>query len=359
MTNKIKKTHLPLLVDTPLTNSTEFLTAFSAFKSNISDMIDYLTLYSVGSINNSNKQIHDPVNNQAMFYKNLNDGELPIKENTRGVRNSGHGSGITEQLPEKTGLNDVARNNTEFLVYWIEKYRVTHDVVKGILHETDMLPKENSDGTYNIDNIFFNDFSESMFSLKSTTLRNPSRECLPVWDVKCTTIKEMGGKHTVPNQYTGTSDFNVHKNVQQLANIMSRKNTCMFRNNMKNIVDCVSLDQRVEDLETAKLTQKVVKITTSDQPHGANLMHDSGHTKRMWQNAEPLARITLETLSNMSYVLDYMDKNLQNNLEAWGRFRTDAQIEKTVQQIDLLHDILEITLEEVPATAKNTQSVLG
>lgn len=359
MTNKIKKTHLPLLVDTPLVNSTEFLSALSTYKNNISDMIDYLTLYSVSSINKSNMELHDHANNQAKFFKDLNDGELLIKENTRGVKNSARSSGLIDNLPEKTGLDDIVRGNTEFLVYWVEKYRVSHDVIKKILHESDMLPKENGDGTYNSDNVYFNDFSESMFSLKSTTLRNSSRECLPVWDVKCTTIKEMGGKHTVPNQYTSTSDFNVHKNVQQLANIMSRKNTCMFRNNMKNIIDCVSIDQRVEDTETAELKQKVVKITSSDQSHGTNLMHDAGHTKRMWQNAEPLARITIETLANMAFVLDYMDKNLQNNLQAWGRFRTDAQIEQTIQQIDLLHDTLEITLEELPATVKTAQSVLG
>ena len=257
MANKIKKTHLPLLVDTPLVNSTQFLDAVSTYKSNITEMIDYISLYSVASVNKSNTQLHDHVNNQVDFFKNLNDGELKLKENTRGVKNEVIESDLIEQLPEKTGLGEISRNNTEFLVYWIEKYRVSHDQIKQLLHDSNMLPKENGDGTYNKDNVYFNDFSESMFSLKSNTLRNPPRECLPVWDVKCTTIKEMGGKHTVPNQYTSTSDFNVHKHVQQLANIMSRKNTCMFRNNMKNIVDCISIDQRVKD-ENNNLKQKEV-----------------------------------------------------------------------------------------------------
>lgn len=358
MVDKIKRTHLPLLVDTPLVNSTHFLDAISTYKHNIHDMIDYMSLYSVASVNNTTQQLHDPVHNQVDFFKKLNDGELELKNNTRGVKNLRMDEDALDNLPEKIGLNDITRNNTEFLVYWVEKYRVSHDNIKRLLHDSDMLPKSTPSGVYNKDNIYFNDFSESMFSLKSTTLRNPSRECLPIWDVKCTTIKELGGKHTVPNQYTGTSDFNVHKDVQQLANIMSKKNTCMFRNNMKNIVDCVSIDQRVGD-DTPSLKQKVVKITTSEQAHGTNLMHDAGHTKRMWQNAEPLARITVETLSNMSYVLDYMDKNLQNNIQAWGKFQSDSQIEGLIEHVDLLHDILENTYEDVPATVKTAQSVLG
>ena len=169
----------------------------------------------------------------------------------------------------------------------------------------------------------------------------------------------MGGKHNITNQYTGTSIFNIHKDVQYLSNMASRTTTCMFRNNMKNILDCVSVDQRTQDENSNKMLLKSVKITDSKQAHGGNLVADSFHTGRMWQNAEPLARIVVETLANMSYVLNYMDKNLRDNLQAWGQFKTISAIEQTSEYVDLLHDTIEMTLEEIPGSNRTIEGALG
>ena len=357
-----KQTHYPLLIDTQLVNSTRFLDSIKTYKHTIVEMIDYIDMYCVASINRANKQTHDPVTNQVDFFKQLNDGELNLLDNTKGVRDDLHlpdQETIYDQISEKFGLDDLPKTDTEFILYWIEKYRTSHDLVKQLLHQSDMLPKETASGTYNTKNIYFNDFSESMYSLKSTVLRSPPRESTPVWDVKCTFIKEMGGKHTVPNQYTGTSVFNIHKDVQLMSNIMSRYTTSLFRNNMKNIIDNVTVDERIEDPETKLLKLKTTKITDSKQPHGVNLVPDQYHMNRMWQNAEPLARIVTETLGNMSYVLSYMDKNLKNNLQAWGRFRTESVIEQTVSSVDLLHNTLTNSFEEISATSKTIHSELS
>ena len=140
--------------------------------------------------------------------------------------------------------------------------------------------------------------------------------------------------------------------------MMSRKTSCMFRNNMKNILDCVTIDQRKLDEEN-NMSLKVTKITDSKQPHGGNLVPDSFHVSRMWQNAEPLARLVTETLGNMSYVLSYMDRNLSENLQAWGKFQTQSVIESTVSTVDLLHDKIETSLEQLPGTNRTIQSELG
>ena len=360
--NKTKKTHLPALIDTQLVNSTRFLGTLSTFQQNILEFADFINYYCVASINRTNKQLHEPVSHQVQFFKDLNDKALLMKENKKGVFNETYLKDEPteyDSLPEQFGLDDIPYNNTEFIVYWVEKYRTSHDLIKKLLHEADMLPKETENGEYNTENVYFNDFSESMYSLKATTLYNAPRESLPVWDVKCTLVKEMGGKHTIPNQYTGTSIFNIHKDVQYLSNMASRTTTCMFRNNMKNILDCVSVDQRVQDENSDKLLLKSVKITDSKQAHGGNLVADSFHTGRMWQNAEPLARIVVETLANMSYVLNYMDKNLRDNLQAWGQFKTISTIEQTTEYVDLLHDTIEMTLEEIPGTNRTIEGVLG
>jgi hypothetical protein len=356
---KTQKTHLPDLVDTQLVSTVNFIDTLADYRQDVIEMIDYINLYSVGSIHNTNKQLHDPVNCQVEFFNQLNSSELKLRDNNRGVKDPSVESEPTyiDQLSEKFGLDDVVESDTEFIVYWVEKYRTSHDLVKKLLHDVNMLPKQNSTGAYNSDNVYFNDFSESMYSLKSTTIYDAPRECLPVWDVKCTFVKEMGGKHTVPNNYTGTSVFNIHKKTQLLSSMMSRKVTTMFRNNMKNILDCVTVDQRIESDNTLSL--KSVKITDSKQPHGGNLVPDSFHVSRMWQNAEPLARIVTESLGNMSYVLNFMDKNLHDNNQAWGRFKTGAQIEATTQVVDLLHDTFVHSFENIPASNQTIESELS
>ena len=361
--SKMKTTHLPELVDHQFVNSTHFLSAVSTYSNDVTNMIDYIDLYSVASIHKANKQVHDPVTNGVNFYKQLNDNTLKLKHNTKGVYNPKHTSDTSAShatdVMEQYGLDEITETDTEFIVYWVEKYRTSHDLIKKLLHDENMLPKTTTAGEYNGDNIYFNDFSESMYSLKSTTMYNPPRECVPVWDVKCTTIKDMGGKHTVPNKLTGTSIYNVHKDTQMLTNIMSRKTTTGFRNNMKNIIDCVAVDQRIESEDTGTLSLKTVKITDSKQSHGTNLMCDAYHVSRMWGNAEPLARIVVETLKNMSYVLNYMDINMRTDIQAWGKYRTGAVIEETISSVDLLHNTLFTTFEETPATRRTTQSELS
>lgn len=360
--NNPKQTHYPLLVDTQLVNSTRFLEAVETYKHTVTEMIDYIDLYCVASINRTNKQVHDPVTNQVNFFKQLNDGELKLLDNTKGVKDELYlpeEQTMYDDVSEKFGLNDLPKTDTEFIVYWVEKYRTAHDLIKQLLHDADMLPKETTAGVYNTKNVYFNDFSESMYSLKATTLYSPPRETLPVWDVKCTFISEMGGKHTVPNNYTGTSIYNVHKDVQLMSNMMSRKTTTLFRNNMKNILDNVTLDERIENTETKQLSLKTIKITDSKQPHGSNLVPDQFHVNRMWQNAEPLARIVTETLGNMSYVLSYMDRNLRDNYQAWGKMRTASVIEQASSSVDMLHDTLTISLEQTPASSKTIQSELS
>lgn len=361
MNQKLRKTHLPLLVDNPIVNSTKFLDALTNYKNSIGEFLNYLDLYSVASINKTNKQVHDPVSHQVDFFKQLNSGELSIKENKKGVANDKYISNeqMAQTLPDTFGLNDVWETDTEFIVYWLEKYRTSHDLVKKLLHEAGVLPKETQAGLYNTENIYFNDFSESMYSLKTSTLYPAPRESLPIWDIKGTFVKEMGGKHTVPNQYTGTSVFNVHGETQLLANIMSKKTNTGFRNNMKNILDCVSIDERKENTETSELSLKHVKITDSKQPHGGNLVPDSFHTGRMHQNAEPLSRIVTETLSNMAYVLNYMDKNLRDNQQAWGKYNCLSVVEGIIMSVDLLHDRLEQSFPENPVSRETNQSVLG
>lgn len=364
--SKYSESYFPPLVDTVLINSTGFLTNLQNFNDTIAGFLD---LYSVASIYNAEKQLSDPVTHAATFFNQLNSGELPIKENERGVSTqnlveNGETSApnnelvneyinLIEQLPDTFGLDDLAEANTEFLVYWVEKYRISHDSVKKLLHSNNLLPKEVG-GAYNTSNVYFNDFSESMYSLKTVSLYDPPRESLPIWDTKGTAIKELGGKHTIPNQFTGTQIYNVHHDVQELSFIMSRKTNTSFRNNMKNILDCVSLDKRIVDDKTSELTLKAVKITDSKQPHGGNLVPDSYHIARARQNAEPISRIITETLSNMSFVLNYMDKNLRNNKNTWGKFNALSMIEGTQKNVGLLHDKLNVVPH--PTTI---QSMLG
>lgn len=368
--SKYKVTHIPSLVDNPIINSTGFLDALNNYRWTIDGFLD---LYSIASIHKTNKQLHDPVTHQVDFFKTLNSGDLPIKENRKGVTNDNVLNSldirtddfytkfqeIAADLPENFGLDDIWETDTEFLVYWIEKYRTSHDLVKELLHNADVLPKETEDGVYNTENVYFNDFSESMFSLKTTTLYDPPREAIPTWDIKSTFFKEMGGKHTVPNQYTGTSVYNVHNDTRELAFIMSRKTSAVFRNNMKNVLECVSSDSRIEDEETGQLLLKKVLITDSKQAHGCNLVHDGYHIGRAKQNAEPISRIVHETLSNMAYVLSYMDKNLRNNQKTWGKINVQSSIEDVIVSVDLLHDRLEYSKKEEPVSIKTNQSVLG
>ena len=135
----MKQSHTPLLVDHPLVNSTRFLEAVTTYKNNIAEMLDYIQLFSVASINRTNKQVNDSVTNQVNFFHQLNEGSLPIKNNMKGVNNKRYLSEdetvYDTQLPENFGLGDLIQKDTQFILYWVEKYRLAHDTVKQILHQ--------------------------------------------------------------------------------------------------------------------------------------------------------------------------------------------------------------------------------
>ena len=370
-TSKYNVTQYPPAVDSPLISSTGLLDAISTYKTAVDGV---LHLYSVASIHNTNKQLHDPVTHQVQFFNDLNSEGLPIKESRKGVVSDNLNNNIERQedglnekhdiiidnLPDNFTLSDLARENTEFIVYWIEKYRTSHDLVKELLHSSNLLPKSDTTDTYNKDNIFFNDFSESMFSLKPTCLYSAPRECHPIWDISGTFFKEDGGPDTVPHQYTGTSVYNIHHDTQQLAFIMSRKTSCLFRNNMKNILDCITIDERIEDTTTDpdELKLSTIKITTSERAHGGNLVPDHKHPLRMKENIEKITQIITATLSNMSYVLSYMDINQRNDTQEWDKVDILSNIEDTVTSVDLLHNKLSKTSTGTPLSLRDNQSVL-
>lgn len=367
-TSKYNVTAYPLIADSPLISQSGLIDAISTYRSSIDSL---LHLYSVASIHNTNKQLHDPVTHQVQFFNDLNSEGLAIKESRKGVFSDNLNNnaerqedGLTEKhdiiintLPEDFTLSDLAKENTEFVVYWIEKYRTSHDLIKKLLHKGNLLPKTTSNGKYNKENVFFNDFSESMFSLKATCLYTAPRECQPIWDITGTFFKDNDGPDTIPNQYTGTSVYNIHRDAQELAFVMSRKTNCMFRNNMKNILDCVTIDERIEE-ESGELRLGTIKITTSERPHGGNLVPDHKHPIRMKENAESIAQIISATLENMAYVLGYMDINQRNDTQEWQKVDMITNIEDTMTSIDLLHNKLSKTSSEAPLTRRTNQSAL-
>ena len=130
-------------------------------------------------MHNFTQHTHDPVTAESNFYQALNatDDESAVKletvdnsnvkyeELSKTIPDSAKKRHLDTSKPpvETAKLKDVSDMDVQFIMYWVEKFRCIHDTVKQEIWKA--LPKDTAGGKYNNENTYFNNFSESMFSL--------------------------------------------------------------------------------------------------------------------------------------------------------------------------------------------------
>ena len=126
---------------------------------------------------------HDPLTQEKEFYSKLNatsdDDAVKLKtiDNPNidydKIKPSVNSFAFTQQPSsevlediESYKLKDILDVNVQVILYWVEKFRCAHELVKN--EYWSQYPKDDSNGYYNNKNTYFNNFNESMFCIRDS-----------------------------------------------------------------------------------------------------------------------------------------------------------------------------------------------
>lgn len=175
-------------------------------------------------------------------------------------------------LPSTTGLENLT---TWFLMYWLEKFRTSHQIVKDIV--LDRLPNS----------VYYRNFSESIGCLKNIEFINTSTTT----DLTDTSMEN----NNIPYVYPGTINYIASDNTKRVSMELSKQTNFLFR---KNIV-------RV-------LNDPYDQPGDSEQSHGADLVTDEQHYTRMSDSIRDIHTTLQNTLQDMYRVLIFTSNNINS-----------------------------------------------
>ena len=175
-------------------------------------------------------------------------------------------------LPRATGLESLT---TWFLMYWLDKYRVSHQKVKDIVLE--QLPNS----------VYYNKFSESIGCLKNIEFIHTST-------TKDLTDTSMDGGN-IPYVYPGTINYIASDNTKRVSMEMSKQTNFLFRKNVMRV-----------------LKDPYDQPGDSNKPHGADLVTDELHYDRMKSSVRDIHTVLQNTLKDMYRVLIFTSNNINS-----------------------------------------------
>lgn len=206
---------------------------------------------------------------------------------------------------EKFGMVDMS---AWFMMWWIEKFRTSHEQVKMDLKKL-----------LGDDNEYFVDFSESVGQLKNLT---------DVYDASTTPIPdinvELFENDSIPTVIAGVARYCTKTETESLATQLSKKTNSIYRKNIFNICDDSSRDV---------VYNKLWHVST--ESHGCNLVYDGEHPKRLTRFVGTVREQIQKHLKGLYGILDLLS-NRENYMVAGKPKQIMLKVEDYTMSVDLL-----------------------
>lgn len=295
----------PELTDVNLTNTTDFLKAFTDYNEHINKFAKEIA---ISNVFRHLDVVVDPIISKAEFYRDLTKGKLKIKDDIRGSKDK-KGKPPTPVTDSTMGFSQDsgAGLSDEFLAYWLEKYRVLHPKIQ---EECEKLLPGSA-------NIYFKDISESIGCLTEVDFIDDDR-VLPMWDVDVE-------KYDPPAIYNSKLHNKLSINTQLISLKMSKLLTTYHRNNMVNVINGPN-------------SHKLEKDSSLDS-HGNNLISDFEHRTRMNKIVTELVTTLSKQYDDLWRIVDWF--NTKENKMTYKFKKIKINVEDEKQQVDLLKNKLQ------------------
>lgn len=386
MSEETPKTVNPEMVDVCHTTNPKLTSIFTSYQKvlNIFPM-ESLISYT----NNYNRHVHDPVTAEKQFYIDLNNQEEPAIKleyidnpkidhdifsedeywNTHDYDVQGLKDDIysddpnypfqlpSEKRSEEANLKEVLNKNTEFILFWVEKFRCIHETVKSEIYSE--IPQNTPGGLYNKDNVYFNNFNESMFHLRDHVYVN---------ERSTNSLMDKPNAKQPPHVYNVCQMNNVDADTYDTADELTAKSTLKFKKNMSGIVADIKKDEKIikfhmefPDTNTSSLSGSHMTNDSwhaehdTGASHGNNAVTDTKHPERIKANLDTIQGKMNEILGDMKRVFDFLNKNTRHNTEQWGKYNKYYFAEGLFKQVDQFRSELQVIGHQTPLSNRDNQ----
>ena len=303
----------PELTDVNLSNTVDFVQAFTNYNEHVSRFAKEIA---TASVYYHTDVTVDPITDKAQLFADLANGELPIKSDYRGGKERKSeletpiiydNIGFADDIPR-----DVEGMTDEFLAYWIEKYRLLHPKIQ---QECEKLLGGN--------NIYFIDISESIGCLTETDFIDDDR-VLPSWD---TTVSQ----YNPPMVYNSKLHNKLSNNTQLISLKMSKLLNAKSRTNLSNIINGPNSHFLTKD--------------SSTDSHGNNLITDFEHRTRMNKIVTELVNSLQKQYQDLWRLVDWFNTREPTSTYPFKKLMIDVEDIKI--NVDLLKNKLYNTKKEM------------
>lgn len=188
---------------------------------------------------------------------------------------------IQKNPPEYQDSLSMSDMSPWFVLWWMEKFYTTHDVVKKDLRE--LLGDENE---------YFVNFSDSVGQLKNIQdTRDTST--LPVWDIN---VDAFGEEHSIPTTTPGVGKYSMQPESLALCDQLSKHTNKKFRKNISKLMEDPSRDELITG----------IMPSFSTDSHGNNLVNDYMHPNRLNSFVDIIRDVIQEHLKGLYDVLELL-----------------------------------------------------
>lgn len=195
------------------------------------------------------------------------------------------------ELKSTFGMNDMT---AWFKMWWIEKFKTAHEVVKRDLREL-----------LGGDNEYFVNFSESVGQLKNITDAWDA-STLPIWDLN---VEAYGAQYSTPSVIPGVGAYNTKMNSKVLSTQLSKHTNTVFRSNLIELMDDPSRD--------AIIPGPIASFSTTS--HGVNLVSDFMHPSRLTGAVGDIQEAIEAHLKGLYKVLELISNKSNNMMQSKHR----------------------------------------
>lgn len=299
----------PELTDVNLTNTVDFLKAFTDYNEHVNKFAKEIA---TSNIYQHTDVTVDPIMDKAKLFTDLALNTLEVKNDYRGSKDK-KGKPSTPVTVTTTGFNkDDNGFDDEFLAYWLEKYRLLHPKIQ---QECEKILGGGGE--------YFKDVSESIGCLTETDFINDDR-VLPFFDVS---VKQ----YDPPMVYNSKLHNKLSTNTQLINLKFSKLVNANSRMNLKNIIN-------------APNSHKLEKDSSLDA-HGNNLITDFEHRTRMNKIVTELVTTLQKQYQDLWRFVDWLQTREPESSYKFKRIKLD--VEDTKISVDILKNKLLKTKKEM------------
>ena len=216
-------------------------------------------------------------------------------------------------LEDAFGMEDM---NPWFIMWWIEKFNTSHELVKKDLKEL-----------LGDDNEYFVNFSESVGQLKNTR-DTIDTNTTPIIDTEV----EAYGDDSIPTIIPGVGEYCIKPETYAFGTEISKITNQVFRKNIVNHLDDASKDTVVNML---------AELPTN--PHGCNLVHDVEHPKRITRFIEQIREEIENHLKGLYDVLELLS-NRENYITTGKPRQILTKVEDFTMSMDLFKNKIKVNV---------------